>query len=179
MGNDGFTTINLDPHVRAGAAVWEGLPEVVAIATGGAHHLLLMRDGSVLASGRNDTGQADVPGGLTDVIGIAAGFAHSLALRRDGTETAWVANARGVTDVPIGLSDVVALAGGGGHSVALKSDGTVVAWGELGDAPAYVCFTQKHTDIYMTRTNRRAHRKNMCKEVYYELNHQRYQMVRP
>jgi hypothetical protein len=134
--NGGWTTINLDPRLNAAAAVWEGLPDVIGLAAGAGHNLLLTRDGSAIASGDNDCGQADVPAGLTDVVAVAAGYGHSLALRRDGTVVAWGNNARGATDVPADLTDVTAIAGGGGHSVALRSDGTVVAWGQVGRGPA-------------------------------------------
>ena len=91
----------------------------------------------LLGWGRDDYGQADIPGGLTGVTGIAAGLYHSLALRADGTVTAWgsgTTNAGAAPDygqsmVPAGLSNVVGIAGGAFHSLALKADGTLAAWG--------------------------------------------------
>lgn len=128
-------TVNLDPRVAAGAALWRPAETIVAVAAGGQHNLLLTQAGTVLASGSNERGQTDVPRGLRNVTAIAAGYAHSLALRRDGTVVAWGNNTRGAIDVPAGLADVVAVSAGGGHSAAVRRDGTVVAWGQLGFGP--------------------------------------------
>jgi uncharacterized repeat protein (TIGR01451 family) len=91
----------------------------------------------LLGWGRDDYGQADIPGGLTNVTGIAAGFSHSLALRVDGTVIAWGAGASktgvlpnyGQSLVPDGLTNVTGIAAGFDHSLALRADGTVAAWG--------------------------------------------------
>ena len=91
----------------------------------------------LLGWGRDDYGQADIPGGLTNVTGIAAGFSHSLALRGDGTVIAWGAGASntgvlphyGQSFVPDGLTNVTGIAAGFDHNLALRADGTVAAWG--------------------------------------------------
>jgi len=85
--------------------------------------------GRVLAWGKNDYGQINVPGNLTNATTVAAGYSHSLALRDDGTVVAWGKNLDGQTNVPTGLTDAVAIAAGTAHSLALRSNGTVVAWG--------------------------------------------------
>lgn len=130
--SEGMVTINLDPRVSAGAAIWRLSEKAIAVAAGGQHNLVLTTSGRVFASGSNERGQADVPGGLSDVVAIAAGYAHSLALRRNGTVAAWGNNTRGATNVPSDLNDVIAISGGGGHSAAVRRDGTVVVWGQLG-----------------------------------------------
>ena len=84
----------------------------------------------IVAWGRNDLGQTDVPAGLGKVVAVAAGANYSLALRADGTVAAWGWDSDGQTDVPAGLNDVVAVAAGGSHSLALRADGTMVAWGQ-------------------------------------------------
>lgn len=94
--------------------------------------------GTVVAWGKNDYGQTNVPPGLTDVIAVAAGSAHSLALKADGTVVAWGSNAAGQTNMPAGLTNVISIAAGGDHSLALKADGTVVAWGSSGKAATNV-----------------------------------------
>ncbi len=112
------------------------LTDVVTIATSNGTNLALKRDGTVVAWGDNDQGQATVPAGLTDVIAIAAGDFHSLALKRDGTVVAWGSNAYGQLNVPAGLCDVTAIVAGRFHSLALKRDGSVVSWGNAPRAPA-------------------------------------------
>ena len=86
-------------------------------------------DGTVVAWGDNDYGQATAPAGLTGVTAIAAGYEHTVALKSDGTVVAWGHNNQDDTTVPAGLTGVTAIAAGYYHTVALKSDGTVVAWG--------------------------------------------------
>lgn len=83
----------------------------------------------IVAWGRNNWGQADVPASATNVVAVAAGFNFSAALRDDGSVVAWGANNHGQLDVPAGLSNVVALAAGQHHCLALRADGTVAAWG--------------------------------------------------
>jgi hypothetical protein len=90
---------------------------------------VLKSDGTVIAWGKNNVGQANVPAGLRDVVRIAAGEHHTLALKRDGTVVAWGWTNDGRCNVPEDLTDVVDIAGGACHSLALKRDGTVVGWG--------------------------------------------------
>ena len=85
--------------------------------------------GTVVAWGRNDSGQTAVPASLNGVTAIAAGYEHTVALRSNGTVVAWGRNDYGQTAVPAGLSEVTAISAGSYHTVALKNDSTVVAWG--------------------------------------------------
>jgi len=105
----------------------------IAVAAGGEHSLALKADGTVVAWGRNLSGEATVPAGLSNVIAIAAGgrsgSGFSLALRRDGRVVAWGDNAHLQTSVPAGLSNVVSFAAGVDHCLALKKDGTIIGWG--------------------------------------------------
>jgi hypothetical protein len=101
----------------------------VAVAAGWEHSLALKADGTVVAWGRNNFGQTDVPAGLTGVVAISGGSQHSVALMSDGTVVVWGANGQGQTAVPPGLGGVVAIAAGGCHTLAAKGDGTVVSWG--------------------------------------------------
>jgi len=136
-------------------AVKGGLSGVSAISAGGAHSLALLKTGTVMAWGNNESGQlgqgeqeeeppfSNVPvavPGLTGVSGISAGASYSLALLSGGTVKAWGAGAFGqlgngatveeLAPVAVsGLSGVTSVSAGGDHSVALLSNGTAMAWG--------------------------------------------------
>ena len=114
------------------------------IAAGHEHSLAIKEDGTVVAWGKNDYNQCDVPSGLKDVVAIRAGRRNSLALKEDGTVVAWGWDEYNVCDVPSGLNDVVAIEAGGSFSLALKEDGTVVAWGYNYDGQCDVPSGLKH-----------------------------------
>src|ERR1035438_1570097 len=65
---------------------------VLTVAAGASHSLVLQGDGSVIAWGDNSFGQTNVPNNATNVVAIAAGDYHSLALRADGLLLAWGRN---------------------------------------------------------------------------------------
>ena len=131
------------------AYVPDGLSNVVAIAAGQLHSLVLTAEGKVRACGYylyfysslmggHVVYPAFVPAGLSNVVAIAGGSCHSLALTAEGRVVAWgrghpARPSLAQTNVPSGLSNVVAIAAGGdgeiGHSLALTTDGRVVAWG--------------------------------------------------
>lgn len=104
-----------------------GLTNVMAVAAGGTHSLVLKGDRTVAGW---DLGYASAPAGLTNVVAIAAGDRHDLALQTNGRVIAWGLNTYGQTNVPAELTNAVAVAGGFNHSLALNSDGTVIAWGD-------------------------------------------------
>lgn len=134
-----------------GPSIIEGVDDVVALAAGGGHLLLLRGDGTVWSLGNDDAGQLGREGDvavagpiveLEDIVDVAAGSSHSLALRADGVVFAWGSNADGAlgngetdrarhaTPEPVGLFDPVRdVAAGRGHSLAALADGTVRAWG--------------------------------------------------
>ena len=106
-----------------------GRDRFVAVSAGTWHSLALRRDGSILAWGRNERGQTEVPAGHDVVQAIAGGDDFSLALRSDGSLLGWGWNRFGRADVPSG-SDFTAIAAGGNHGLALLRNGTIIAWGE-------------------------------------------------
>jgi alpha-tubulin suppressor-like RCC1 family protein len=110
-----------------------GLGHVLSVAAGSGHIVALKDNGSVIAWGLNNRGQATVPAGLSGVTAVAAGWFHSLALKKDGTVVAWgdpSPNCGCSVTPPAGLTGVVAIRSFGYANLALKSDGTVVGWGD-------------------------------------------------
>lgn len=105
------------------------LHDIIQVAAGTAHTVILKGDGTVVSWGWNDFGQTDVPADLHSVSQVAAGNAHTVALKNDGTVVMWGDDSYGQTDAPSDLSGVTQVAAGTGHNLALRNDGTVVAWG--------------------------------------------------
>lgn len=135
------------------------LTDVAIAATGFGHVVVLKKDGSLLAWGKNDVGQVGVAGNGTttdlqtspiavasapkDVVKIVAGSAHTVALTVDGKVWVWGRNEYGnlgqggaidenrhpVPTAVPGLADVVDIATGRDHVLAVKADGTLVSWG--------------------------------------------------
>jgi alpha-tubulin suppressor-like RCC1 family protein len=126
-----------------------GLSDVVAIAAGGSHNLVLKSDGTVWSWGWNFTGQLGLGSGsgimgynnegidtptnvnvLNNVVAVAALDQQSVALKSDGSVWGWGGyyyNNPTPTQVN-GLSGVEAIASGNCHTLALKG-GMVWAWG--------------------------------------------------
>jgi len=107
---------------------------VLAMAGGDDHGLVLRDDGTVVAWGGDYAGQTRVPVDLTNASTIAAGSLHSMATREDGTISLWgniLGGTSGYNTIPPEATNVVALALGPGaqHALALRADGTVVDWG--------------------------------------------------
>lgn len=84
---------------------------------------------TVLAWGRNDEGQVQIPANLAPVTRVAAGRYHTVALLWDGTVAAWGDPTYGQPAVPAAAVGVKSIAVGDYHSLALRNDGRVVAWG--------------------------------------------------
>ncbi|MCX6874715.1 MAG: immunoglobulin domain-containing protein [Verrucomicrobia bacterium] len=85
----GMTNTNVEPEYGQLIAP-AGLSGVTtSVAAGLYHTVALKNDGTVVAWGRNTSGQTTVPGGLSGVIAIATGAWHTLALKDDGTVVAW------------------------------------------------------------------------------------------
>ncbi len=104
--------------------------EVTTVATASTP---VRNGGTVTAWGRNDHGQARVPGELhgRTVTEVAAGSDHSLALTAEGGIVAFGSDSYGETDVPAGLAgkNVIAIDSRAYDSIALADDGTVAVWG--------------------------------------------------
>ena len=95
-----------------------GVATAKAVAVGSNAMYVLLQDGTVLAWGRNFSGE------------LGTGEAPRMEAGVKGTQV----------EVPVtrpqpipGLTDVVAIAAGGQHALAVKRDGTVWAWGKNRD----------------------------------------------
>ena len=98
----------------------------VAIAAGGEHSLGLKDDGSIVAWGKNNYGQCNVPSG-NNFMAVSGGEYHSKAVRVDGSAIVWGWNKSSSSSAPAG--NYVSLLDGSYHSIALNFDGSVSAWG--------------------------------------------------
>ena len=129
-------------EVRAGSIIGWGSQVVggdllggfVAVAAGSSHSLGLKQDGSIVAWGRNNYGQCNVPSPNTGFIAISAGHLHSLGLKQDGSIVTWGA----IGNAPAPNTGFVAVAAGDYHSLGLKQDGSIVAWGYNDDGQCNV-----------------------------------------
>lgn len=97
------------------------------ISAGVNHTVALKTDGTVVATGWNESGQCNVSS-WTDIVAVSAGGYHSVGLKSDGTVVATGFNETGQCNVS-GWTDIVAISTGWYHTVGLKADGTVVAVG--------------------------------------------------
>lgn len=144
LGDGTTTPAGVPTEVALGAS------PALSASAGVAHSLLVMRDGTMRATGDNSDGQlgdgtttdALVPvivSGVSSALACAAGDLHSLALLADGTVLSWGSNTAGQlgdavagrsTPGPVpGLVNVVAIAAGDDHSLALLADGSLLSWG--------------------------------------------------
>ena len=161
-GDNDHGQLGLGDHcfgiVRSVPTEVPGVNEVVAVAAGFTHSAALSRDGTVMASGWNSSGQLGlgdtdardtftVVAGLRGVVDIDAGGFHSIAVTAEGGLYSWgMGRAIGhggdhatqrlvptkVTGGGIGEAAVVQVAAGREHSMALTTTGELYAWG-IGD----------------------------------------------
>ena len=106
------------------------LTNVVKIAAGDAHLLLLTRNGSLyeLIPGKGIL-LVEPPAGTGLPREIAAGGDQNAVLTIDGSVVAWHRSKPSENVAPMELREVRAVAVGQNHFLALKRDGAVAAWG--------------------------------------------------
>ena len=68
------------------------------VAAGQRHTVGCLPDGTVVATGRSDSGQCDVRG-WRDIVAVAAGATHTVGLRVDGTVVATGSNSHDQLEV--------------------------------------------------------------------------------
>jgi hypothetical protein len=106
------------------------LADIVAVAGGDYHTVVLHHNGTLLAWGYDGNGQTNVPTNALPFVTIASGTDHSLAVTAAGSLAAWGRNDLGQCNIPTAASNsVLAVAAGDAHSLALLSGGLVTAWG--------------------------------------------------
>src|SRR5258705_5633068 len=86
---------------------------------------------SIIAWGRNQFEQTNVPPDLTNVIAISSSGYPTAALLSDGSVVSWGLSST-VGPTPPCLSNVIAIDAGYAHIMARKHDGTLVASGYYG-----------------------------------------------
>ncbi|AEC01302.1 fimbrillin family protein [Parasphaerochaeta coccoides] len=153
---DGTTTNRSTPvQVKASTTPNDFMTNVVAVSAGSNHTLILKKDGTLWATGRNNNGQlgddttankstpVPVSSMRSDVKAISAGDVHSMILKKNGTLWTTGANSSGQLGVSAGTSyktstpeqvlsmgyDVAAVSSRDRHTMILKKDGTLWATG--------------------------------------------------
>lgn len=101
--------------------------DIIDIALGEEHAVLLHEDGTVSVLGANKYGEGDVSE-WCDIVAVAAGQRFTLGLKADGTVVAAGSNTCGQCDVSV-YRNVVDIAACNQSSVMLFSDGTVMVQG--------------------------------------------------
>ncbi|HNW87691.1 MAG TPA: protein kinase [Candidatus Limiplasma sp.] len=97
------------------------------ISAGYLHSAALKTDGTVVATGLNETGQCDVSG-WNDIVSVSAGRTNTVGLKSDGTVVAAGNNQYGECEVT-GWKNIVAISAGDFNTLGLKADGTVAVAG--------------------------------------------------
>ena len=129
-----------------GSAKAHAVSQNAYLSAGSNHALLLKADGTVVAWGRNNSGQATVPAALSGVVQVSAGYNHSVAVKSNGTIVGWGDNSyQQHSGYPVNaatwkpgdalifprdlVTDAVAAAAGGFFTAVLRADGTVTVLG--------------------------------------------------
>jgi alpha-tubulin suppressor-like RCC1 family protein len=86
---------------------------------------------SIIAWGRNQFGQTNVPPNLTNGVAMSCSGYPTCVLLSDMTVVSWGLEST-VGPTPAGLSNVVASDSGYAHIMARKDDGTLIEWGYYG-----------------------------------------------
>lgn len=110
-------------------SAWSNITQTkFSIANGTDLILGLKTDGSVIADGVNNYGQANVSN-WNNIISITCSGSHSVGLKTDGTVVATGLNEDGQCNVEE-WSDIIAISANENTTVGLKSDGTCIATGD-------------------------------------------------
>lgn len=92
------------------------------------HIIGLKEDGTVVATGSNNSGQCNIDD-WSNIIAVSAGGYHTIGLKSDGTVVATGENDHGQCEVSK-WENIVAIYAGCYHTVGLTSDGKVIGTGD-------------------------------------------------
>ena len=111
------------------------------VSVGSFHTVALKSNGTVVATGRNDSGQCNVEG-WNNIIAISTGEDHTVGLKKNGTvvATKYIGDPEkycGQCEVNE-WKEIIAISAGAAHTVGLKKDGTVIATGDNEDGQCNV-----------------------------------------
>ncbi|MCS7048681.1 MAG: hypothetical protein NZ483_05235 [Verrucomicrobiae bacterium] len=135
LNGDNPTIIaSTNDYVEAGATAHDLCAGVAEIAGGFYHNLALKSDGTVVAWGRNDQGQLNIPADASNTVAISAGGPYSASLQADGRVliNGYAGPMFGDPTPPADATNLVAIAAGGAHFLGLTATGEVRAWGYNG-----------------------------------------------
>jgi len=90
--------------------------------------VLAATSGRIVAWGRNDYGQCDVPEPDGNFESCAGGDGHTIGLTSYGSIVTWGIYYYGLSQVPVEDEPFVGLAAGTYHSLGLRTNGMVSAW---------------------------------------------------
>jgi alpha-tubulin suppressor-like RCC1 family protein len=122
----------LDPYafsMYGEASDAPGTSTFTMVRTFSRHVLALAQDGSVVAWGRDWSGECQVPASVSSVLEVAAGEYHSVARMASGVVRCWGSDAAGQCSPPQPITDAFRIAAGGRHTAVLRTDGTVTCFG--------------------------------------------------
>jgi len=106
---------------------WEKRTHRDSICVGKFHTVALKKNGMILTTGKNESGQCSVSSWM-DILSVSAGGEHSVGLTVDGTVVTAGSNLQGQCDVA-NWKNIVSVSAGFVHTVGLREDGTVLATG--------------------------------------------------
>lgn len=114
----------------------ETQPNIVDLALGSGHRIMLRKNGTIVAQGLNNNNQLPNPNSIDSVVQIVAGLNHTILLRTNGVAHVYGSQ----TNIPSDSTGNYDVAAGLLHSLYLKSNGSVVSFGNNGSGQATTPF---------------------------------------
>jgi len=132
LGNG--TVVHWSPGIAPiPAAITNG--NIVAVAAGAQHQMVLRSDGTVFAWGSAASSVTNVPPNVTNVVAIAAARDFSMALRADGTAVVWGPKATSQAAAFSNFVNISAISAGGDQGLGLLQSGTALGYVVTNNGP--------------------------------------------